>query len=142
MSDKNLKEKNVKARPRPLSPHLQVYKPQLTSMLSILHRGTGVFLYLNVFVLAFYLYTIAFWVEGDLFYCATGHGESTIGIWVFNFYILALLFSLYFHFCTGLRHLFWDIGYLYEISKVYLTAKAIILVTIALTSFTWVYLVF
>ncbi|HCR85822.1 MAG TPA: hypothetical protein DIV86_04010, partial [Alphaproteobacteria bacterium] len=47
--------RKVKSRPRPLSPHLQVYKPQLTSMLSIMHRSTGVALYISAFAFAAYL---------------------------------------------------------------------------------------
>ncbi|MBT8116035.1 MAG: succinate dehydrogenase, cytochrome b556 subunit, partial [Arenicella sp.] len=44
---------------RPLSPHLQVYRPQLTSMLSVLHRGTGIFLFIGTPLLVYWLWTVA-----------------------------------------------------------------------------------
>ena len=63
---------------RPLSPHLQVYKPQLTAVLSIMHRGTGVFLALSTPVLVYWLWSIS---DGaDSYQQAQGYLSSFIGI--------------------------------------------------------------
>lgn len=127
-------EKNVKSRPRPLSPHLQVYKPQLTSMLSIFHRATGITLYLSAYIFVIYLYSYAFWQETDvlnwLLYSTSGNFVGVpIGI--------GLTFALCFHFCTGIRHLFWDAGKGYEIETAYKSGYAVLFFSIIFTGAIW-----
>ena len=105
---------------RPLSPHLQIYKPQLTSLLSITHRGTGVFLTLGALFLSCWLLSIA-------------HGPQAYG----QILLFAWVFSLYYHLCNGIRHLFWDIGLGLEIKTTYLSGYIVLAGSILLTLITW-----
>ncbi len=76
---------------RPLSPHLQIYKPQLTSVLSITHRGTGVFLTAGAFFLSFWLLALASGPE------QFENLQTHISNWYGQCFLYAFVFSLYFH---------------------------------------------
>ena len=108
------------AQQRPLSPHLQVYKPQLTSTLSILHRATGVFLAFAAFVLVAWLVAAA----GD----AEGYANFTalLGSLPGRLLLLAALYSLLYHLLNGLRHLLWDIGWGFELPQVYASGWTVV----------------
>jgi succinate dehydrogenase / fumarate reductase, cytochrome b subunit len=100
----------MNSKNRPLSPHIQIYKPQISSFTSILHRATGVFLYIGVVAMCWaivhYTYQVEIFINGDI-------EEASCGCWwKYFFYVLiaAWSFSLYYHLCNGIRHLFWDIG--------------------------------
>ena len=112
---------------RPLSPHLQVYKPQLTSVLSIIHRGTGVFLSLGALVLTYWLVSLA--VSEDLF--NSFHLHTTF--WYGKLFLIGFVFSLYYHLANGIRHLFWDIGLGLEISTTYKSGYFTIFISAVLT---------
>ena len=112
---------------RPLSPHLQVYKPQLTSVLSIIHRGTGVFLSLGALILTYWLVSLA--VSEDLF--NSFHLHTTF--WYGKLFLIGFVFSLYYHLANGIRHLFWDIGLGLEISTTYKSGYFTIFTSVALT---------
>lgn len=115
---------------RPLSPHLSVYKPQLTSVLSILHRFTGVAL----FVAAFFLVTcIACVAHGPAAYEVLFYFLNT---WVGRLGIGGLFFAFYYHFFNGLRHLYWDIGQGYDLSVTYRTGWLVMSVTALATLIT------
>ena len=119
------------ARRRPLSPHLQVYRPQLTSVLSILHRTTGLFLVLGTTVIALWVITLAL-----------GHNVfDSYQIWLGSFVGKALLFgwsfSLFFHWANGIRHLLWDFGWGYEIERVYMTGWFVVSISVVLTGLLW-----
>ena len=116
---------------RPLSPHLQIYKPQLTSLLSITHRGTGVFLTLGALFLGCWLLSIA---NGPESY---GNLQKYILAWYGQVFLFAWVFSLYYHLCNGIRHLFWDIGLGLEIRTTYLSGYTVIATSILLTLVTW-----
>ena len=116
---------------RPLSPHLQVYKPQLTSMLSVLHRGAGIFLTVGTPLLVYWLYTIA---SGPEAYSAL---QNCLSHWFSQLMLLGWTFSLYYHLCNGIRHLFWDIGQGYELETLYTSGKLVLLTSLALTAGTW-----
>ncbi len=117
---------------RPLSPHLQIYRPQLTSILSITHRGTGIFLSLGAIVLAYWLMSIA---GGEASYTAAREclgsvpGKLLLGAWSFSFY---------FHLCNGIRHLFWDVGLGFELKSVYASGYAVVAASVLMTVLTWV----
>ena len=89
---------------RPLSPHLKIYRPQITSVMSITHRGTGIVLALGSIMLAYWLSSIAAGAEG--FARATALLTSIPG----RIVLLAIAFSFFYHLCNGIRHLFWDAG--------------------------------
>ncbi len=117
---------------RPLSPHLQIYKPQLTSILSITHRGTGVFLSLGALLLTCWLVGLA--TSEQAFNYLHQHSNA----WYGKILLIAFVFSLYFHLANGVRHLFWDAGLGLEISTTYKSGYATIAVSIILTVITLV----
>jgi succinate dehydrogenase / fumarate reductase cytochrome b subunit len=117
---------------RPLSPHLQVYKPQLTSLLSIIHRGTGVFLSLGALLLTCWLAGLA--TSEQAFSNLQQHGSA----WYGKLLLIAFVFSFYFHLANGVRHLFWDAGLGLEISTTYKSGYAVVAFSIILTVVTLV----
>ncbi len=118
---------------RPLSPHLQVYKPQITSMLSILHRMTGAALAVGTLVLVWWLAAAA--TGGDTFAGA----QAVIGSWFGRLLLFGWSFALFYHLCNGIRHLFWDIGRGYDLETVAKTGWAVIICSTALTVIAWVW---
>jgi len=115
----------------PLSPHLQIYRLPLTALLSITHRATGVILALGAALLVWILALTAYGAE------AYGQLYPHLARWYGQVFLLGLTFSLYLHFCNGIRHLFWDIGMGFELETVDRTAKLAIVVSIGLTIATW-----
>ncbi len=114
-------------RPRPLSPHLQIYRPQLTSVLSIFHRATGLLLVPGTLLLSLWVILLALG-EGS-FSCISLFVEHLIG----RLLLLAWLFSLYYHLCNGIRHLAWDLGYGYAIGVVYRSGFVVVVTALGLT---------
>src|SRR5476649_2375079 len=89
---------------RPLSPHLQVYRPQLTSVLSIFHRMTGVALALGLPVFVAWLVVVA---SGQETYSTfISYLQTTIG----QILLCGWTLAFFYHFCCGIRHLLWDAG--------------------------------
>ncbi len=123
--------KAPKTFPRPLSPHLQIYKPQLTSVLSISHRLTGIALFIGLFVLIAWLYALAF--DGAMFDCLQDILTSFLG----RMALLGWTFCLFYHLCNGVRHLLWDAGYGFEIRTAYATGWLVVFGSVGLTLFCW-----
>ena len=120
------------AHQRPLSPHLRIYRPQLTSLLSITHRGTGIVLAAGSLFLVYWLYALA---SGAAAY---DHARAMVSAWYGQILLFGFSFSLFYHLCNGVRHLFWDAGLGFEIDAVYRSGKAVVGVSIALTVLTWI----
>ena len=118
---------------RPLSPHLQVYKLQLTSVLSILHRITGLALALGTLLLVWWLVAAALGVG------AFEIVQNIIASWVGRVILLGWSFSLFYHLCNGIRHLFWDIGLGFKLSASYLSGWLVITASIVLTLVAWIW---
>jgi len=117
---------------RPLSPHLQVYRLQLTSMLSILHRATGIALSVGVLYLAIWVvYASASPKTYALFQAFNTSilGRVFLGGW---------LFCMFFHLCNGIRHLFWDAGYGFELKDAYLSGWIVVGVSAVATLVSWI----
>lgn len=113
---------------KPLSPHLQVYRPQITSVLSILHRLTGVFLSLGVLVLVAFLVSLATGKEAyDSFEACL---MSIVGVIV----CVGFLWALMYHLCNGIRHLFWDAGKGFELSNATRSGWAVLIGSVVLTA--------
>lgn len=93
------------ARPRPLSPHLSVYRLTLTMVMSGLHRITGIALYAGVLLLAWFL--IATSMDASAFGVVSGFLNSIIG----RLILLGFTWSLFHHMFGGIRHFIWDAGY-------------------------------
>src|SRR5689334_21410667 len=123
-------------RARPLSPHLQVYKPQITTILSITHRATACFLYIGAFVFANYMFSYAFMKENIFRDMLSSHMGR---LFVFAA-LMAWSFATFYHFCNGIRHLFWDMGKGYEIENVYRSGYTVMIASVALTLLTWIYI--
>ena len=105
---------------RPLSPHLQVYKPQLTSMLSIAHRGTGIVLSLGFVLLVYWLVAAA---AGPAAYAEARELLGSVpGLVV----LAACSFSFFYHLGNGVRHLFWDAGYWLQLPQAYAAGYAVL----------------
>ncbi len=111
---------------RPLSPHLQIYKPQLTAVLSIAHRGSGVFLVIGTLLLVYWLTALA---QGPESYA---RAQSFLGSGL-GLILLPWVFALFYHLCNGIRHLFWDIGVGFDIATVYRSGKMVVVAAFALT---------
>ena len=117
---------------RPLSPHLQVYKPQLTSVLSILHRATGIALSVGALYLATWvIYAAANPAAYALFqsFNTSILGRIVLGGW---------LFCAFYHLCNGIRHLFWDAGYGFELKDAYRSGWIVVTVSLIATVVSWI----
>ena len=118
---------------RPLSPHLQIYRPQLTSMLSIAHRGAGVALGVGAAFFAWWLLAAASGPES--YGTAQAFFGSVVGIVV----LAGFTFALFYHLCNGIRHLFWDAGMGLELDQAYRSGWTVIAASIVLTAGAWVW---
>ena len=116
---------------RPLSPHLQVYRWQITMVMSILHRTSGVFLSMGSFILAWWLVAAA--VGGDYFLLISGVLATPIG----KLAAFTWTAAFYYHLSNGIRHLLWDAGWGFEIKQVYLTGWSVMVLSAGLTLITW-----
>jgi succinate dehydrogenase / fumarate reductase, cytochrome b subunit len=93
---------------RPLSPHLQIYRWQITNTLSILHRLTGLALTLGALVFAWWLIALS---GGPEFYAGA---ERVFASGWFKLPLVGWTFCFFYHFANGIRHLFWDAGLGFE----------------------------
>ena len=119
------------ARTRPLSPHLQVYRPQMTSVMSILHRAAGVVLTTGTLIMAAWLVSLALGKEAyDVVVMVIGH---PLGQFVLFGYSVALIY----HALNGVRHLGWDLGFGLTIPQVYKNGQIVLFLTVMLTMGLW-----
>lgn len=119
-------------RPRPLSPNVQIYRPQLTSVLSILNRVTGIFLSVYAVVLVIWLVAAA---TGPQAYAAV---EVAIASWIGQIVLFGVTFAFFLHFCGGIRHLVWDTVHGFELRSIYISGWAVVAASVALTAAVWV----
>ncbi len=117
---------------RPLSPHLQIYKPQLTSVLSITHRATGLALAVGTLMLVWWLFAAA--AGADEFAAAQAFWYS----WIGRLLLLGWSWSLFFHLCNGIRHLCWDSGWGFELKSVYRSGWTVVASSVVLTLIAWI----
>jgi succinate dehydrogenase / fumarate reductase, cytochrome b subunit len=120
-------------RERPLSPFMigPYYKPQLTSMLSILHRICGVALSVGSVLLVWWLVAIA---AGPWTYVAFAEHAAA---WYGQLLMFGWSFALLYHLCNGIRHLCWDLGWGYSIPMVYRTGYVAVAASLLLTAAAW-----
>lgn len=123
----------MKRREKPLSPHLTIYRPQISSVLSIMHRMSGVFNYLGLVVLL--------WVMINFQYATVSVEESLVYIFFSTMFgqavIMAWSLSLIFHMSTGIRHLFWDIGWGYDVKTMTITGWVAVISAFTITTACW-----
>jgi succinate dehydrogenase / fumarate reductase, cytochrome b subunit len=118
-------------RERPLSPHLQVYRWQITMVMSILHRSTGVALAVGAFGVVWWLLAVAAGPEAlaDFNSCA----GSLLGMIALAGFSVCLVF----HFFNGIRHLLWDIGWGFEIPQFTASGWTVAALTLICTAGIW-----
>src|SRR5690606_9970792 len=115
----------------PLSPHLSVYRWQITMTLSILHRASGLALSVGSLVLTWWLTAAA--VGGDYYAWVAGILASPIGL----IFLAGWSLAFFYHLGNGIRHLLWDAGWGFEIPKVYRSGWTVVVFTVIATALTW-----
>lgn len=123
---------------QPLSPHISIYKPQITSILSITHRMTGVALYVGAFVLAWAIICSIYQsnilqnniVQGCIL---TLLSSTAIG----KIMLFGWTFCLYYHLLNGIRHLFWDMGKGFALCTATTTGWLVVCGAALLTAASW-----
>ena len=116
---------------RPLSPHLTIYRWPITMTLSILHRVTGVALSGGLVILTIWLLALSF---GAAVYDPVA---ALLGTLVGKLLLMAFSFAFFFHFCNGIRHLFWDVGKGFKMHQVVASAWSVVVASLALTLLFW-----
>jgi len=115
----------------PLSPHLQIYRWQISSLLSIVHRISGVINLLALVLIFFWLIFLSF-------------GESNYELFLLiinsffgKFILIGFTWSMTFHLLSGVRHLVWDLGYGFEIKTANVSGIIVIISSLILTIIFW-----
>ena len=117
----------------PLSPHLQIYRWHVSSLLSITHRISGVINLLALFLIFFWIIFLSFGESNyDLFL-------SIINSFFGKFILIGFTWSMSFHLLSGIRHLFWDLGYGFEIKTANISGIIVIISSLALTILFWIF---
>ncbi len=119
-------------RIRPLSPNIQIYRPQLTSVLSIANRISGLVLSVGAVVLVIWLIAAA---TGPQAYAIV---QSAIASWIGQIVLFGCTFAFFLHLCGGIRHLVWDAGYGFALRSIYVSGWAVVATSLALTVVAWV----
>jgi succinate dehydrogenase / fumarate reductase cytochrome b subunit len=120
------------SHPRPTSPHLQIYKPQLTSVTSILHRITGVVLAIGTLALVYWLVAAAIGEQ------SFDTAEAIAGSWIGRLALFGWTLAFFYHLANGIRHLTWDAGWGFELPAVYRNGWIVIIGAVVLTVAAWV----
>jgi succinate dehydrogenase / fumarate reductase cytochrome b subunit len=123
-------ERNLSSRP--LSPHLQIYRPMLTMMMSIMHRITGVGLYFGIILLVWWLTAAA--ISDSYFDLVQGFFFH----WFGRLVLFGFTWALIHHALGGLRHLLWDTGRGFDLKVVEWLARANLAGSIVLTLLLWI----
>ncbi len=122
----------TKPDPRPLSPHLQIYRPMLSTMMSITHRITGAALYFGTALLVWWLWSAA---QSDAsFALASGFFSHWFGVLV----LIGFSWALIHHALGGIRHLIWDTGHGFGLATVEWLVRANLIGSVALTALLWI----
>lgn len=117
---------------RPLSPHLQIYKPSITMVTSILHRITGAALFLGTLLLVIFLVALA---SGKTSFATV---QAIYGSFLGKLVLFGYTWALFMHMCGGLRHFIWDTGAGLERETRLQLGWATLIGSLALTALAWV----
>ena len=117
---------------RPLSPHLQIYRPMLTMMMSIVHRITGMGLYFGMILLVWWLLAAA--ISPEYFAMV----QAFFGHWFGKLVLFGFTWALLHHLLGGLRHLLWDAGYGFDLTTVEWLARLNLALSILATIALWI----
>lgn len=124
------------ARQRPLSPHLQIYRPSINMVMSILHRITGAALYAGSLLIAWWLIAAAMSPESFEFV------NGLFATWPGMIVLVGFSWALIHHLLGGLRHFVWDTGAGMDIASVDLLSWGTIVLSVLLTAALWGYVAF
>jgi succinate dehydrogenase / fumarate reductase cytochrome b subunit len=116
---------------RPLSPHLSIYRPPITMILSITHRITGGALYVGTLLVAWWLVALA--TSPDWFDTANAVMGSILG----QLILFGFTWAMYMHLAGGIRHMLWDTGIAMEKHVSTQTSWLSLAVSVVLTVLTW-----
>jgi len=119
-------------RIRPLSPNIQIYRPQLTSVLSIANRITGMLLSVGAVVLVVWLIAGA---SGPHAYAAV---RGAVASWIGQIMLFGFTFAFFLHLCGGIRHLVWDTVHGFELRSIYLWGWVVVAASVVLTLVAWI----
>ena len=119
------------AQQRPLSPHLMIYKPRLTSIMSITHRATVTALALGSLMVVWWIVALATGAEYYNFV------QSILTSWFGQLVLFGFTVAVFYHLSNGIRHLFWDFGYNLTIEGVHRSGYMVLASTVILTVLTW-----
>lgn len=126
-----MKSKQELYNNRPTSPHLSIYKPQISTSLSILHRMTGIGLFFAVSILIwwFIFFSLSTYKMCcfELFKCG-----------IIKVCLIILSFAWFYHLCNGIRHLAWDSGYGFSIKAVNITGWSAVILSVIMTILLWI----
>ena len=123
----------MKDSQNPLSPHIQIYRWQISSLLSITHRITGI---VNLLALVFIFFWLIFLSLGESNYEIF---LSIINSFIGKFILIGFTWSMSFHLLSGIRHLVWDLGYGFEIKTANITGLIVIIFSLILTIIFWLF---
>ena len=117
----------------PISPHLQIYTWHISSLLSITHRIAGIINFLALILMFFWITTFSFGESNyELFLIAV---NSFFG----KFILVGFIWSMSFHIFSGIRHLFWDLGYGFEIKTANISGILVVLSSLITTIIFWLF---
>ena len=116
---------------QPISPHLSIYKPQITSILSIIHRFTGIFLSLGSALVSLWVLLIAL---GPSYYNLF---ELISSYLVFKIFLFFWTVGVFYHLFNGIRYLFWSFGKGMDLNTVYLSGYLVIILSISSSIVIW-----
>ncbi len=122
----------TKPAERPLSPHLQIYRPMLTMTMSIVHRMTGAILFFGIVLLVWWLAAAA---TSDAYFDLV---QAIFGSFLGRLVLFGLTWALIHHALGGLRHLIWDTGRGFELPRVEVMARLNLIGSVVLTLLLWV----
>ncbi len=123
----------MKDNQNPLSPHLQIYRWHISSLLSITHRIVGVINLLALILIFFWLISLSF---------GKGSYESfllVINSFLGKFILVGFTWSMSFHLLSGIRHLAWDLGYGFEIKTANISGIIVIIFSLVFTVIFWLF---
>lgn len=118
---------------RPLSPHLQIYRPQISMMSSISHRASGILLAAGAVLAVIWLVAAANGPD------ALETANAIFGSWLGQLIMFFWSFALFYHLCNGIRHLIFDLGLGMDLETARTTGFAAIGIAAALTLFIWIW---
>jgi len=119
-------------RQRPLSPNMQIYRPQLTSALSIVNRLTGILLSIAAIGLVIWLVAGA---AGPQAYAIV---KAAIASWTGQVILFAFTFAFFLHLFGGIRHLVWDTVHGFELRTIYMSGWTVVAASVVMTVVAWV----